>query len=82
MAERKEITETVLKEISRAETGRGTTVIRIVVWGKGSPQLEKREQYETEEGTRSGKAKGFSKDDFDLLLENQEEIKKLLGGSK
>lgn len=79
----KEIKEEVLGILHTAEAAGKKYVIRVVCWGKGKPSLEKREQYEAEDGsTKNGKAKGFNKDDFELLLEKQDEILKMFGGEK
>ena len=54
-------------------------VVRWVVDGRaGQPVIEKREMYETEEGTpKSGKLRGINKADWDLLKENQAKVEEI-----
>jgi hypothetical protein len=75
----KEITVTVLKVLSEKTTSRGTNRVRIVQYNNGAPQLEKREFWvDDSDEEKPGKAKGLTLDDFEILMENADEIKKLL----
>lgn len=77
----------VVRELIRKENKRGWTEITVVDWVIGGDrpgtyrQLEKREFYRQEDGSqKTGKAKGFTKDEFALLLGRAREIMTLLGG--
>ena len=77
--EKKEIKVTVLKVLSEKTTSRGTNRMRIVQYNESKPQLEKREFWVNEEDQEMpGKAKGITAEDFEVLMQNAEEIKKLL----
>jgi hypothetical protein len=78
----KEITVNILKILSEKKTSRGTNRMRIVQYNEGSPQLEKREFWVNDEDQEMpGKAKGMTAEDFEVLIQNAEEIKKLLTGT-
>lgn len=77
----REIKETVVKVLNEQEIdANNKTILRIVRWNNGRPQLEKRKFYLSEEVWKPGKAAGFNIDDFTLVKENIEEIEKLLKG--
>jgi hypothetical protein len=77
MADR-EITCDVLKVYSEKK-GRNTVRIQVVKWGKYPPVLEKREfWYDDQDAEKTGKAKGFNREDFQLLMDNAQEIQNLL----
>lgn len=78
----KEITVNILKILSEKKTSRGTNRMRIVQYNEGNPQLEKREFWINDEDQEMpGKAKGMTAEDFEVLMQNAEEIKKLLTGT-
>lgn len=53
--------------------------IHIAIWGNGAPVLEKREFWiDDHDQERAGRVKGLNARDMDLILENIDEIKKLL----
>jgi hypothetical protein len=75
----REIKETVVKVFNEQEMDADNkSIIRIVRWNNGRPQLEKRKFYRSDEAWKPGKAAGFNVDDFTLLKDNIEEIDKLL----
>ena len=75
----KEITCNVLKVFKEQNTRRGKTRIHIIQWGKYAPVLEKREYwYDDEDQEKTGKLKGINSEDLKVILENTEEIEKLL----
>ena len=69
----------VLKTLKKTESGNGHVVIHIISWGGRAGKLEKRPSYEGDDGEmRFGKAQGFTREDFELLLEKKNTILKLL----
>jgi hypothetical protein len=76
----KEITCKVLKVIDTAELRSGNKVyLRIVSWNDKSPMLEKRECWTDEDGNeKMGKAKGFTAEDLNKIIENLDEIEKIM----
>jgi hypothetical protein len=75
----REIKETVVKVLSEQEIdANNKTIIRIVRWNSGRPQLEKRKFYQSENTWKPGKAAGFNIDDFLVLKDSLEEIENLL----
>lgn len=69
----------VLKVLKEMNTRRGKTRLQIVSWGNRSPVLEKREfWYDDADNEKTGKAKGFNAEDFQLIIEQLGEVKKLL----
>lgn len=55
------------------------TRLQVVRWNNGTPSLEKRPYYVTDDGQeRSKKAKGLKAEDFDLILQNADEIRAIL----
>ena len=81
--ESKKIESTVLKILSEKKTGRGTTRLRVVKWGKWPASVEKRDFWIDEEDDNTekmGKAKGLKLDDIEVIVTNVEEIRKLLKG--
>jgi hypothetical protein len=78
MAKRKpkEFIECVHLLLDKKEFGRNLYVTRLVSWNGGIIKLEKREFYkfgDTEE-YRPSKCSGFSKDEFQLLIDNRDAI--------
>lgn len=68
----------VLKVFDEKE-GRGNIIrLQVVRWNKYSPVLEKREYYVKDDEEKTGKAKGFNFEDFEIIQKNSEEIQKLL----
>lgn len=79
--EKKEIECKILKVFNEIKS-RNTIRLQVIQWGKYNPVLEKREYYIDAEGNeKTGKAKGFNSDDFSIILDNSEEIEKLLENS-
>jgi hypothetical protein len=79
MAATKEIVVNVLKQFSEKKTSRGINRIRVVQYNAAAPQLEKREFWTDEnDEEKPGKAKGILLEDFEMLMQNAEEIKGLL----
>ncbi len=77
MADR-EITCQVLKVFSEKQ-GRNTVRLQAVKWGKYPPVLEKREYwYDDSDQEKAGKAKGFNREDFQVIIDNAQEIQNLL----
>lgn len=78
MAEKKFTCEVLLA--LDEQNSRGNIVkLQVVRWNKYSPVLEKREYYNSKDGEeKTGKAKGFNIEDFDIIIENSEKIQKLL----
>ena len=76
----REFKEDVLFEISKEDTGEGRyTSLRIVSWNNGTPKIEKRMFWTNEEGQlRPGKLSGLTISDFQLILDNQNDIQKYL----
>jgi hypothetical protein len=76
----KEIKCDVLKVIDTAELHGGNKVqIRIVTWNGKNPMLEKRELWTDEEGNeKMGKAKGFTLEELTKIVENFDEIEKIM----
>jgi hypothetical protein len=75
----KDIVVNVLKVFSEKKTSRGTNRIRVVQYNVAAPQLEKREFWTDDaDEEKPGKAKGINLEDFELLMQNAEEIKGLL----
>ena len=64
--------------------GPGRCEIRVVSWNDYPPVLEKRQIIidRTTNKERSGKNKGFNREDFILLLEKQEDIQAALRGEE
>ena len=62
------------------QIGRGNVIrLQVVRWNEYSPVLEKREYYKNKDNEeKTGKAKGFNYEDFEIILENAEKIQKLL----
>lgn len=78
MAEKKKFTCDVLLALDE-KIGRGNIIrLQVVRWNKYSPVLEKREYYVKDDDEKTGKAKGFNHEDFELILENAEKIQRLL----
>lgn len=80
----KNISSKTLLTVSRQEFNEGqkATEIRVVAWiidSKTYPQLEKREMFMSETGWKSGKAKGFSRKDLELVQDQWAEIMAALG---
>jgi len=74
---------TVLKVFKTQRLDKKNRVdLRVVVWPRSKPMLEKRKIWETEEEERMGKAKGFDADDFQFILEHRDEIQPLLEGEQ
>jgi len=70
---------TVLKLFEEKQSPMGgLTRLQIVQWNKYSPVLEKREYFMKDDEERTGKAKGFNSEDFDIIANNIGEIQKLL----
>lgn len=75
----KEIKCDVLKIFDEKQTSRGKTRIQIISWNGRSPVIEKRDYWEDEDGNeKTGKLRGINNDDFSILIENQDEIEKLM----
>lgn len=75
----KEITCEVLKVLNEADVRDNVVRLRVITWNGKNPQIEKREFWYDEAGNeKMGKAKGFNLKDINLILENIEEIKKLM----
>lgn len=76
----REISEDVLLEVSKEEYSEGKpVVVRVVSWNNAAPKLEKRSFWTNEDGQlRAGKNLGFSLDDFQIVLEKQDDILKAL----
>ena len=75
----REIKETVVKVLNEQEIdANNKTILRIVRWNNGRPQLEKRKFYLSEAAWKPGKAAGFNIDDFTLVKDNLDEIEGLL----
>jgi len=69
----------VLKVFNEKKTRNGSVRLHVIRWGNYSPQLEKREYYfDTENNEKPGKAKGLNHEDLQLIIDNAEEIQKLL----
>lgn len=82
MAE-KSIECNVVKVLMSTESGGGVNQMRVVRWivnGKDTGALlEKRNFFQTKDGEeKMGKAKGFNLSDLNYLIQNWEEIKKLM----
>jgi len=76
---RKEIKENEILQVKVYEQSTNyRTTIRVVQWNSYPPQLEKRQQTRSEEGWKNLKAKGFDKEDFEIVLKNKEKILKAL----
>ena len=74
----------VFEEQSTSYDRGGGSELRIIAWivngSEKSPQLERREWWMSEDGTRRpGKAKGFSVNDFEFILKNREAIGQFMG---
>lgn len=72
----------LVKELLRTESKRGYVQIAMVDWvgEKTYRQLEKREFFNGDDGSiKTGKAKGFNKADFALILGRAREIATLFG---
>jgi hypothetical protein len=55
------------------------TRLQVVSWNKGHPTLEKRPYVIMNDGQeRSQKSKGLTADDFDIILQNADEIRTIL----
>ena len=81
--EDKKIESKVLKVYNEKDSRGGKVRLQVVQWGKYSPTLEKREYYADADGKEKfGKAKGFNSDDFSIILDNADEIEKLLEKSE
>jgi hypothetical protein len=75
----KEITMSVLKTFSE-KAFRGTIVrLQVVKWNDNKPVLEKREFYlDGDGGEKTGKAKGLTKEDVEIILAHKGEILTLM----
>lgn len=66
-----------------SDKGDGGTTIRMEAWSvdgkEGQPALAKRDYWNNENGKQSGKAKGFNRADFELILKNRYRIGKAFG---
>ncbi len=81
--EKKDIKEDVKLVLSEKENKKGKTVIRVVEWvidgTPTKPKIEKRDFGLKEDGTwYTGKAKGFDKEDIELIISQWEEVKLFL----
>ena len=75
----RQIKETVVKVLNEQEIdANNKSILRIVRWNDGRPQLEKRRFYSSEDTWKPGKAAGMNADDFAIIKGNLEEIEKLL----
>jgi len=81
--EKPKITFEVLKVFNEIESRNGLQRLQIIKWGKYKPSLEKREYYD--DGNvdnigkeKTGKLKGLKLEDIQIILDNLDEIKKLL----
>lgn len=80
--EKREIECKVLKVFNESQSRNNTIRLQVVQWGKYKPVLEKREYYTDPDGNeKTGKAKGLNSEDFSIILDNSEEIEKLLENS-
>jgi len=53
--------------------------LQIVRWNNGKPMLEKRKYWFNDDGEeRPGKSKGLTAQDFDIILQNSDNIKYVL----
>lgn len=71
----------VLKTINEIESRRGGKIrLRIVKWGNSkNTVLEKREFWYNEEGEEKlGRAKGLNSDDLRIIIDNIDEIEKIM----
>ena len=73
----KQIVCDVLKVFDEKK-GRIITRIQVIRWGAYSPVLEKRDYYLKDEEERTGKVKGLNNEDFQILIDNADEIQDLL----
>jgi hypothetical protein len=76
----REVKENVILELSREETPKGNPIVlRVVSWNEGPPKIEKRSFWVNEEGVlRTGKNLGITAQDFETLIEKQDEIRSVL----
>lgn len=75
----RQIKETVVKILNEQEMDTNNkTILRIVRWNDGKPQLEKRRFYKSEEAWKPGKAAGINAQDFAIIKENINEVEKIL----
>ena len=80
-----EVSGEVLLILHKEESERGAKIIRVMNWitsrGKSYIMIEKREFYKDKTGElRTGKAKGFTGKDMEMLFKRQNEYMHLLGG--
>lgn len=81
MARNREITCDVVKVIHEdVNPHNGSkTRLQVVSWNKGKPTLEKRPYTILDDGQeRSLKSKGLTAEDFDIILQNADEIRTVL----
>lgn len=83
MKKQKDIKENVKLVLSEKEGKKGKTVIRIVEWIidglPTKPKIEKRDFGLKADGTYfTGKAKGFDKEDIELVITQWDEVKLFL----
>lgn len=67
----------IINIYDKAENQRGKKELRTVDWmvdGKHYPQLEKREFFQTDQGWKNGKAKGFNAQDMAIVQKNWNQI--------
>lgn len=75
----KKITCEVLLLLDEKDSRGNKVRLQVVRWNKYSAVLEKREFWDNKDGEeKTGKAKGFNIEDFDIIMENAEKIQKLL----
>lgn len=77
----KEITFKRIKLLNKNMISEGVKVLlQIVVWGDNKPCLENRTYYKKDDEWKCGKLSSFKYDDFKIILDNKNKIKKYLKG--
>lgn len=75
----REVTCEVVKVLNETKSRGDTIRLQIVRWNNGKPMLEKRSYWYTEDDQeRTGKAKGLTFQDFDIIVQNADEIKTIM----
>ncbi|OGS23091.1 MAG: hypothetical protein A2252_08195 [Elusimicrobia bacterium RIFOXYA2_FULL_39_19] len=77
---RREMTQDVMLEINKEETGKSMYILRVVSWNKQKPKLEKRAFWKKsdEEEMKMSKIIGLSANDIRIITERKDEILKAL----
>lgn len=79
MARNREITCDVVKVLNETKVRGDVVRLQVVRWNSGKPLLEKRAYwYDDGDQEHPGKAKGLTAEDFDIILQNADEIRTIL----